>query len=492
MQDWLAARTAVSPDHPFIIEHLGHGQKNTISFRYLNQQVAQMCAKFAAVGIERGQRIGILMMNSTLGIVPFFAAIRYGLVFIPLNTRLTVEELDFQLKQTNCDWLLPYGTTDKLGNLAQLGHKIAQVDRIKIRPLDAVSYVSGDIDLAQPLMIVHTSGTSGKPKGAIITYGNVFYSAMSSAYRIGHLPDDKWLCVLPLYHVGGLSILVRAVLYGITVDLHSGFNIETVNNALIDDDITLISLVPTMLFRLLQYRTTQWSDKLRLVLLGGAAATPDLMQRCLEENIPVATTYGLSEAASQVATTLPADAIKKPGTVGKPLMFARVRVVDDTGKDVRIGDYGEIIVKGLTVMQGYDNNPEATAKTVRDGWLYTGDIGYLDEDGDLWLVQRRSDLIITGGENVYPAEVENVLRQHPTIEDAAVVGIPDPEWGQRVAATIVLKNGQSADEETIVEFLREHLAGYKIPRTMRFIPNLPLTGSGKIQRPAVRDILTDD
>ena len=165
-----------------------------------------------------------------------------------------------------------------------------------------------------------------------MTYGNMFNSAMASAYRIGHLPDDRWLCVLPLYHVGGLSILIRAVLYGITVDLHDGFDVDTINHALTHDDITLISLVPTMLHRLLDAQTDAWSSRLRLVLLGGAATTPDLMQRCIEANIPVATTYGLSEASSQVATTLLGDAVKKPASVGKPLLFTQLKIVDEHGK----------------------------------------------------------------------------------------------------------------------------------------------------------------
>lgn len=488
MQDWLAARASVSPDKIFIVEHLSDTQTNEISFKHLQQQVARMCAKFASAGIQRGETVAMLMMSSTLAIVPFFAAMRYGVLFVPLNTRLTNDELDFQLRQSDVDWLLPYGTTDQLRELRERGHRIAALDNhSKLHE----PVFDSEIDLDAPLMIVHTSGTSGKPKGALLTYGNVFYSAMASAYRIGHQPDDKWLCVLPLYHVGGLSILIRAVLYGITVALYERFDVDIVNDALVHDDITLVSLVPTMLYRLLDKRRAAWSDQLRLVLLGGAATTPELMQRCLDDNIPVATTYGLSEAASQVATTLPGDAARKPGTVGKPLMFTQIRVVDESGADVPPNDYGEIIVKSLTVTQGYYNNPDATDNTLRDGWLYTGDIGYKDDDGDLWLVQRRSDLIVSGGENVYPAEVETALRQHPAIAAVAVVGIPDAEWGQIVGAAIVLKADETLSIDAVQQQARQHLAGYKIPRRVLFVDALPQTASGKIQRPAVRDLFRD-
>lgn len=490
MQDWLASRAEVSPDKIAIIEHISTTHKNEISYKNLSRRVDEMCQKMMLAGIEPGQHVAMLMMNSILGIVPFFAAMRLDLIFVPLNTRLTIDEIGFQLKQADVDWLLPYGTTDMLARLRDKGHKIANFNhKIKQKKFTVSAQ---PVNLEKPFLIVHTSGTSGKPKGATLTYGNVFYSAMASASRIGHLPDDKWLCVLPLFHVGGLSILIRAMLYGITVDLREKFNVDAINHALTHDDITLISLVPTMLYRLLEAGTEAWNPKLRLVLLGGAAATPELMERCIAENISVATTYGLSESASQVATTLPGDAVRKPGTVGKPLMFTQVKIVDEDGKQQPANEYGELLVKGKTVMQGYYNNPEATAKTIQDGWLHTGDIGYLDVDGDLFLVQRRSDLIVTGGENVYPAEVEAILRQHPAIKEAVVVGIPDAEWGQKIAVAIVLDSEKNLSESEIEKYSRENMASYKIPRIIKFVEELPLTGSGKIQRNAVREMIQQE
>ncbi|MEM9950412.1 MAG: o-succinylbenzoate--CoA ligase [Chloroflexota bacterium] len=486
MQDWLDARATASPDKIAIIEHLTPTRANKISYAHLNRRVDRFCHHLQDAGVQSGQHIAMLMMNSTLVIVPFFAAMRMGLVFVPLNIRLTLDELDFQLTQADVDYFLPYGTTEQLAGLRDRGHKLLGLN-IK-KKVSKKPFPKREIDLDEPFFIVHTSGTSGKPKGATLTYGNVFYSAMASAYRIGHHTNDVWLCVLPLFHVGGLSVFIRAMLYGITVDLYEKFDVEAINRALTNDPITLISLVPTMLYRLLETRETQWTDSLRLVLLGGAATTSDLMQRCIDENIPVATTYGLSEASSQVATTLAGDAVKKAGTVGKPLMFTQIKIVDDDGNPQASGDYGEVLVKGMTVMQGYYNNPDATAKTIRDGWLHTGDIGYLDADGDLFLVQRRSDLIITGGENVYPAEVEAVLRQLPDIAQVAVVGVDDAEWGQKVATAIVLTENATLSTEDVTIYARQHLAGYKIPRLVRFVDALPLTGSGKIQRNAVREL----
>lgn len=482
MHDWLAARAQVSPQKIALTNPDGQW-----TYRQLDDLAAQYVGH-----LRTFDRVGLLLNSDVDSVALILAAIKAGVLIVPLNSRLTYDELKWQLKNTDCATLfVSNALLDKLPYAVKPAKEpftivyLPKYDRDfkhKPRSLDG----KPPLTLASPFVIVHTSGTSGKPKGAVLTYGNVFQSAMASAYRIGHLPDDKWLCVLPLYHVGGLSIIIRAVLYGITVDLRPKFDVADINHALTHHDISLVSLVPTMLYRLLDARTEAWSPKLRLVLLGGARATPELMQRCITENIPVATTYGMSEASSQIATTFPSVAAQKPGTVGKPLMFTQVKIVDEQGNEQPPHQYGEILINGPTVMREYYGNPEATAKTLRGGWLHSGDIGYLDDDGDLWLVQRRSDLIVSGGENVYPAEVEDALRLHPAIAEVAVVGLDDSEWGQRVVAAIVLADGEVLTETDVEAFAREQLAGYKIPRQVIFVGTLPQTSSGKIQRPAVQ------
>jgi O-succinylbenzoic acid--CoA ligase len=241
-----------------------------------------------------------------------------------------------------------------------------------------------------------------------------------------------------------------------------------------------------MLHRLLAMRKGQaWPASLRHILLGGAAATPELLAAAQASSAPVATTYGLTEAASQVATLCPADVVRKPGSVGRPLMFTNVRIVDETGATLPPGEKGEIVVTGPTVMSGYYKNPAATAKTIRNGDLFTGDIGYLDDEGDLWLVQRRNDIIISGGENIYPAEVEAVLRQHPAVAAVAVVGVPNAEWGQVVAALVECHPQQQVTVAELLAFSRQRLAGYKQPRLLAFTDALPQTASGKIERRTV-------
>lgn len=505
-QNWLAARTAATPDAPALIIGDAH-------WRYadLSQLVDALAAQLSP-HLRPGQIAGVLMPN-TLGYVCLIHALaRLRVVLLPLNTRLTPAELAWQLTDAQCAALIVEENLGGVGlDLARESHcplvTVSSELSIEVTAMPEVTVDQSQQASDHSLQaIVYTSGTTGRPKGAMLTFDNHFYSALASAYRLGVQPDDLWLSCLPLYHVGGLAVIWRSCLYGTAVSLHQRFVLEEVNRDLDANPITLISVVPTMLQRLVDSRNG-WPATLRLILLGGAAATPELVAAANKlprarplpkQPLPlddppaaidppplVATTYGLTEAASQVATMLPRDVAAKPGSVGKPLLFTRVRVIDDHGRDLPPNQVGEIIVSGPSVMAGYFQRPDATAETVRDGELFTGDMGYLDDGGDLWLVDRRSDIIVSGGENVYPAEVEAVLRAHPGVTAVCVAGVRDATWGQRVAAMIVpADDGLTAD--ALIAHARTHLAGYKIPRQIRFVDALPLTASGKIARSQVR------
>lgn len=484
MHNWLEMRADTTPHR---VALLWNGQSWT--YRQLADEVALLANQLAVWGVTPRQVVGVYMANSPQYVMLIHALMRLGAVLLPLNTRLTEHEVSFQLETANAGLLLVAHDDERqrLTAIAPCPIRVLSVDATANR-LNAMHTAFVDVVLEQPAAIVFTSGTSGTPKGAVLTYGNFFYSAMASAYHLGTLPDDRWLCVLPLYHVGGLSIVFRAVLYGITLALHPRFELEAIDTALKNTPITLISLVPTMLYRLLQHgQPDKWTQTLRCVLLGGAAATSELMTLAERHNVPIATTYGLTEACSQVATLLPADARRKPGSVGKSLPFMSVRIMNDQGQSAAPGEYGEVVVSGPTLMREYIGNPEATQRVLRNGALHTGDIGYLDNDGDLWIVQRRTDLIVSGGENVYPAEVEALLRQHPAVRDVAVVGLPDAEWGQTVAAVVVpIAPHVTLDASELSAFARQQLAGYKLPRRWLFADALPQTASGKIQRHALK------
>ncbi len=293
-----------------------------------------------------------------------------------------------------------------------------------------------------------------------------------------------------MYHVGGLAVILRSCLYGTAVILHDRFDEKAIDSSLDGQATTLISLVPTMLLRLLNYRGDRpWPSSLRHVLLGGAEAPEELYQRCQKLDIPLSVTYGLTEAASQVATMLPQQTAVKPGSVGKPLLFTTVEIIDNRGRNLPAGSVGEICVTGPTVMAGYYKDEQATSEILEGGRLHTGDLGFIDEAGDLWLLQRRRDIIISGGENIYPSEVEKILLRHSSIAAACVVGIPDPLWGQSVAAMIEPRAGASLTKKEVLDFARGYLAGYKLPREISFVTHLPKTASGKIHRQLVANQL---
>ncbi|MDW8214424.1 MAG: o-succinylbenzoate--CoA ligase [Roseiflexaceae bacterium] len=459
MRDWLSAQALARPDGAALI--IGAA---TLTYRALHEQTAAFAARLAAAGVERGMVVGVLLSNRLEAALAVHAAPRLGVTLALLNTRLTPAELDGQVRAAECRVLVCERDTLSAALALPSAPRVLCVDPVddpRLTPInrlsgDSAAYRESDIDLDAPFAIIFTSGTTGTPRGAVLTYRAFFASAMASAYRIGVLPHDRWLCVLPIYHVGGLSILLRSCLYGTAVDLWRRFDAPAILERLRSAPVTLISLAPTMLYRLLEQPDAAPPPHLRLVLLGGAAASPDLLERALEAGWPIATTYGLTEAASQVATALPEEVRRKPGSVGRPLIFTRVRVVDKQGRDQPPGVYGDILVQSPTLMRGY----LGAAPLDADAWFPTGDIGYLDADGDLWVVQRRSDLIISGGENIYPAEVEQVLRQHPAVADIAVVGVPSAEWGQQVGAAIVLRDPTVSIEE-ILAFSRTRLAGYK-------------------------------
>jgi O-succinylbenzoic acid--CoA ligase len=338
------------------------------------------------------------------------------------------------------------------------------------------------IDLSDVYTVIYTSGTTGRPKGALLTYGNYWWSAVGSALNLGSHTGDRWLVVLPLFHVGGLSILVRAAIYGIPAVVHSSFDPVAVNRAIDEDGVTIVSVVSTKLQRMLDQRGNRpYPAALRCVLLGGGPAPQPLLEACAARGVPVVQTYGLTETASQVATLAPADALRKLGSAGQPLLPTELRIASAGAMDV-----GEILVRGPTVMRGYINRPEETALALRDGWLHTGDLGYLDGEGYLYVVSRRHDLIISGGENIYPAEVESVLLVHPAVEEAAVFGLPDARWGHVPAAAVKLRGGMAASEAELIDFCRERLAGYKVPKLVRFTAALPRNAAGKLLREEIK------
>ncbi|MXR42168.1 AMP-binding protein [Halobaculum sp. WSA2] len=367
--------------------------------------------------------------------------------------------------------------------------RVVDIDAAPEGDVPSVRWGRGDA-----LVMLFTSGSTGKPKLVPLSMGNVLASATASAFRLGVLPDDRYLATLSLHHTGGIMPLYRATLYGTSVVLRETFDA----GAAVDDirryDVTGVSLVPTMLSRMLDARGTL-PDSLRAVLLGGAPASDALIERCRDFSVPVHPTWGMTEAASQIATARPREAFDRLGTVGRPLLWADVTVRDENGARLPAGETGELVVSGPSIAAEYYGDADATdAAVTEDGALRTGDVGYRDEDGYVYVLNRVDDRIISGGENVDPGEVAAAIREHPGVEDVAVAGLPDEEWGERVAALVVPAEQAATAEDrptaaAIESFCRERLAGFKIPRTIAFAEALPRTVSGTVERPAVRDRL---
>ena len=332
--------------------------------------------------------------------------------------------------------------------------------------------VAGDstVDLDAPATIVFTSGTTGRPKAAVLTHGNHAASADAWASRLDPRPVDRWLSCLPLFHVGGLAMPLRTSRWGIELRVHEHFDASAVR-AEIDGGISHLSLVAVMLERLLDaLGPDPVPETLLAILVGGGSVPSELLQRAREAGVPVMVTYGMTETASGVASD------------GRPLPGAELGIGSPDA-----GGVGEIIVRGPMVFAGYDADPEATAKTLREGWLHTGDLGSIGADARLEVADRRDDLIVSGGENVYPAEVEAVLREHPAIEEAGVFGRADDRWGSVPVAVVVLRAGSTVHDEELRAHVRERLAAFKVPREFSRVRVLPRSAGGKLLRRELRD-----
>ena len=479
---WLPARAALTPDAPA----LRCGDEK-LGFAELADRARGVARGLRELGVRPGDRVAVLLANGTDLVALVHAAQLCGAALVPLNLRLTARELAFQLEDASPRLLL-HGPGELAAQAAAACESLPELPRARVPDvsLPREQDPPEDFELSDTAAIVYTSGTTGQPKGAELAHGAFLWSAMGSAFLLGNAPGDHWLACLPLQHVGGLAILYRSALTGAAVTVHERFDAKRVAETLDSGEITLVSLVAAMLERVLDARGDRPPPRaLRCVLLGGGPAPQSLLRRARALGFPVATTYGLTEAASQVATLPLERARGREDAVGRPLFCTELRIVGPDGAPLPPDEPGEITVRGPTLMKGYLGRPDATARALRDGWLHTGDIGVLDAWGDLRVLDRRSDLIVSGGENVYPAEVEAILREHPAVADTAVAGEPDASYGARVAAWVVLRPGASADGAQLTAFCRAHLAGYKIPRAFHFPSALPRSESGKLLRRAL-------
>lgn len=439
LDNWLAQRAETCPDRCALIS-----DGLALSYAELEREATATARRLAARGARRGQTIALALAPGIEYVVLLHALMKLGAVAYPVNTRLSERELSAELARVR-PALTVSGSPD-------LGLTEADLPLL------------GEHDLSALNCQILTSGTSGTPKAIGLTYGNHLWSAVGSAFNLGVEPTDRWLCCLPMFHVGGLSIVLRSVIYGTTAVVHEGFDVDSVAESLEGDGVTVISLVATQLMRLLDADVDLMP--LRAVLVGGGPVPDDVLESAIGRGATVVQTYGLTETASQVTTLSPADARRKLGSAGQPLLTTHIRIQD-----------GEIVVQGPTVAPGMADE---------DGWLHTGDVGRIDDEGFLYVTDRLSDVIVSGGENVMPTEIEEVLLTYPGVADAAAVGRSDAEWQEAVTAVVVLQNGADVSADDLRAHCASELAGFKVPKRFEFASELPRTASGKLLRRDLR------
>ncbi|WP_458415402.1 o-succinylbenzoate--CoA ligase [Schinkia sp. CFF1] len=483
MPNWLAKRANLSPDRVALIT-----EDESWTFQQLHVLAQRSANKLSSLGIHEGDHVAILMGNLKEFLYLLHGLEYIGAVAVLLNTKLTAHEINWQLGDSESKLLLfDHDFAEKAEEVQSTIHKLSLSDFRNVE--ESKASIRSEWNLDRVHTIIYTSGTTGHPKGVMLSYGNHWWSAVGSSLNLGLHMDDCWLCATPLFHVSGLSILMRSVFYGIPVYLIEKFNPAKVNAAIKNYNVTIISVVSQMLVRMLADLGDQtYPPSLRCVLLGGASAPRPLLETCKEKKIPVFQTYGMTETASQIVTLSAEYMLSKLGSAGKPLFPAQLRIEKD-GHVQPPSEAGEIVVKGPNVTNGYWKREDATKTSIVDGWLYTGDIGYVDDDGFLYMLDRRSDLIISGGENIYPAEIESVILSHPSVEEAGVVGKDDEKWGQVPVAFVKVWETMQVTKEELMALCKERLAKYKVPVEIYFVESLPRNASNKLLRRELRKLI---
>jgi long-chain acyl-CoA synthetase len=486
----LANTAARVPDHPAVIFE---GQ--TMTFGQLDAQVDGLAWGLKAAGLKPGDRCLLMMPNSLDWIRVYYALARLGAIVVPINFLFKTGELTHIFRDSGARAF--FGHPAYLDPAAEVAAATPAMD---FRAVSGSSSRAGFIPLADltldqgpfpvhpagdddPWAIIYTSGTTGSPKGAVLTHHNLASNARIVAEMRYTEPQDVVLGFLPLFHIYGMTSVLNAGVYlGLTIRLWEHFQEDEVFRAIEDLDSTILIAVPTILTRLAQMAAARppRRSSLRFSLSGGSSLPVEVLRRfgALFQTT-IYEGYGLTEC-SPVCVENPHGRPTKPGSIGVPIPEFEVRVVDDQDQDLPAGQVGELIVRGPGVMKEYLNQPQATADALRGGWLHTGDLARSDEDGFLYIVDRKKELIIRGGYNVYPREIEEILYQHPAVLEAAVLGTPHPDLGEEVAAVVALKPGAQAAPDEIRQFVKDRVAPYKYPRIVKIVAELPKTSTGKI------------
>jgi fatty-acyl-CoA synthase len=496
---WSERRLRSSPDNDAI-----WFDGTTTSHRGFALRVRRAASALAGLGVRAGDRVAWTGGNHPSALETLYACGQLGAIWVPFNARLAVPEAEYVLAHSGSTVVVHGrdhgGLADALRDrLGDVRHWIAAeppadggADSLPYEDLLAGAepeHRDEPVTLEDPCLIMYTSGTTGRPKGAVLTHGNMTWNAMNQMLGLNMAGDERTLALAPLFHIGGLNGTVNAALLGggCAVVVRR-FDPEETLRVIEEQRVNSFFAVPTMLDAMSRepgFRTRDLSA-LRTIGAAGAAVPLPTLRTWLDRGVTMQQCYGMTEAAPGCTVLASADAERKVGSAGKPVFFTDVRVVHPDGTDTGVDEVGEVVVQGPNVMAGYWNDPEQTAVALRDGWYHTGDAGSLDDEGFLYIRDRYKDMIISGGENIYPAEVESALLEFDDVQEVAVIGVPDPTWGEVGLAVVVPTPGSAPDGDELRTRLRARLAAFKVPRYVELADELPKTATGKIRKPDLR------
>jgi long-chain acyl-CoA synthetase len=498
--DLLTDRASSTPDKTFLISEIDGRQ---FTYAEFVAAVRRSASLLKSHGIQKGDTVSLLLPNSAEYVIAYFACWYIGAIAGPVNSLLKEKEIAYVMTDSEAKVLLVHSeflpTIEPIRNDLKTLQTIvlfdneSQATRAIVEPADPRdSSVTGDDEA----IIIYTSGTTGKPKGCLLTHGNIIANARQISEWLGFLENDRLLSMMPLFHMNAVSVTTMSALYagGSTV-VSPKFSASRFWQIISDYQITSFGSVATMLSMLLSTYPDGVprglnTSQLRFAMCGSAPVPAEVMKRFEETfNCLVIEGYGLSESTCR-STFNPPDTRRRPGSCGLPI-GNEMQVVDEDDQPVADGVLGEIVLRGENILKGYYKNPDATAIAFRNGWFHTGDIGYRDADGYYFIVDRKSDMIIRGGENIYPREIDEVLYQHPAVASAAAVGVPDQLYGEEVAAFVVLREGTTVSESEIIEFSKARLADYKCPKSVRFVTDIPKGPTGKLLKRELSKLLKE-
>jgi O-succinylbenzoate-CoA ligase len=495
----IAKRARLNPQVEAVVE-IERGRRFT--YAELNARSNRVAHALIARGVRPGDRVALLQMNGVEYIESYFALARIGAVLVPLNWRLVADELEFIIGDSGAGTLIydcEFAEAVRLLNgrstsvrrwicvgATPVAEFAESYEAVVAGQEETEPDIAGqDDDL---LFIMYTSGTTGRPKGAMHSHDTMLWNSITYNMTCDQRFGDRDLVVLPLFHIGGLVPLTAVLHRGATGVVMRSYDTRGALETIERERITTTLVVTTILRMLVEHSDRDRYDlsSLRWAIVGGEPVPIALLERCAELGIDIRQDYGQTESG-MVTLTGPEEAARKRGSAGQPCVHTDVEVVDGLGLPVPPETPGEIVVRGRQVMKGYWNRPEATAEALREGWLHTGDVGVLDAEGSLYVKERKRDLIISGGENIYPAEIEAVLLTHPDIKEVTVIGVPSARWGESPAVIAVRRDGASLSADELLGFCRGRMAGYKIPSMVEFVDSLPRTVTGKVQKQQLRE-----